>query len=87
VINGTALYTGSSFVVPSLPLTDVTNTVLLMKSVTNATVVSDSSTYAKSIYKYISYLDGWTNSLSIKYFNTNPAINLVGFFILNGYLY
>jgi hypothetical protein len=49
VINGTALYTGSSFVVPSLPLTDVTNTVLLMKSVTNATVVSDSSTYAKSI--------------------------------------
>ena len=49
VINGTALYTGSSFVVPSLPLTNVTNTVLLMKSITNATVVADSSTYVKSL--------------------------------------
>lgn len=49
ILNGTALYTGASFSVPSLPLADITNTVLLMKSLSTATVVSDSSTYARTV--------------------------------------
>ncbi|MEN9965202.1 MAG: Internalin-A precursor [Actinomycetota bacterium] len=53
-VNGTAKYSGTSATVPTSPITAITNTKLLLKSVTSGTLLTDSSSSPKTLTATIS---------------------------------
>ena len=48
-VNGTALYNGSTYIIPTSPLSNVTNTVLLLLADTSLTYLNDSSSSPKTV--------------------------------------
>lgn len=56
-VKGTALYSGTSYVVPTAPITPVANTKILLKATTLGALLTDSSTVPKTV---VSTLATWS---------------------------